>query len=277
MRKTGIPFIDEGTERLEALEKRSDETNGLVGKLFTIPVADGCAIYTVEEEKGKKVLVKWHDIHDAWTAPVFGQGGWFPKNIVEPLVKQQDGMRKLFEHHGNEQDKARAVRRKSIVAAVKDDLGAHADILDMAAWCWNRGHWGKKPDARIDRQEKVLGRTGAGDLAHALVDSKEFSVLNGLKDGITFVVLADALIDPAVYKNPPPDEVKVMNAVRAVFQDVLAVVPRVTVRRVESDSLTDTSFKIIMDAFNEIGTVWYDPKDGKIVKVSIAFGKDYRK
>lgn len=276
VKKTGIPFIDEGTERLEALEKRSDAAKGLVGKLFTVQVGDGYAYYTVEAEKGQKVLVKWHDIHDAWAARDFKQGGWFSRKSVENEVLAQDGMRKIFEDHGNRQDVARAERRASVLDAIGADLARNADVYDLASWCWQRGHWGKKSDMRIERNEKVLGRSGADALAHDLVDAKLFPAIKALKDGITFVVLADGLIDPAVYKNPPPDEVKVMNEVRRVFQDVLAVMPRVTVRRVESDSLTDTSFKIIMDAFNEIGTVWYDPKDGKVIKVSIAFGKDFR-
>lgn len=273
LRKTGIASIDQDSEKLAILEKRSKKAKGIVGKLIFFPAGDGNAIYSIEAEKGNQVLVKWHDIHDAWTTPLLGQGGWFARNQIEPHVVQQDKMASFWEEAGKRQRTNEAKRRDSVVAAVLSDLGQNPDLFALAHWCWERG--ARQPlfmkDKRIYHNRETMGNGPfANDLARAVVDSKKFPALKGLDD-IDFTMLADGFEDPMVFKKEPPAKEKILAKVREMFETRLGVVPpSLDVIREKSTRLQSTAFLIQVKG-KTVGGLHYDPKTGEPVEITVAF------
>lgn len=272
MRKTGIESIDKDTERLEALEQRSAKASGLVGKLFTLPHADGCAYYTVEEEKGRQVRVQWHDIHDAWQDNILGAGGWFSRKQIEPIIRQQEGMEKVFESARKSQDNENQKLEKSLHAAVVTDLGKNPDIYDLAHWVWERGNRGKVKDERI---YKPGGRAPwAIDVADALERLKVFPAIEKVKEEYAFIRFCEGFEDPLVYKNQAPPKEAVLAKIREAFLEAVGVTPEgLDLVRPTSKTLMDTSFTVVWKAGVKIGKLWYDPKDGSVVSIRIGFEK----
>jgi hypothetical protein len=84
--------------QLKAAQKLSDSVKGFEpGKLFALGVADGSAWYVVTKVKGKNATVEWRGFcMDRWTDRWLGWGGTFPCSQIKPLVKAEEGMRKLF-------------------------------------------------------------------------------------------------------------------------------------------------------------------------------------
>lgn len=274
LRKTGVASIDKDSERLEALEKRSKAAKGLVGKLLAIPHADGHAYYTVEEEKGAKVRLEWHDIHDAWQDNILGGGGWAARKQVEPIIRRDEGFAEAMEGAARRQESENEKLQKSVVSAVVKDIGLDADVYDLAHWAWDRGNRGmKKADARI---YKPGGRAPWADaIAHAIADSKLFPAVKALKDDYAFQGLADSFQDPRIYRNPAPAKESVLAKVREVFQEAVGVAPEgLDVVQTPSKYLTHTFLTIVSKSGIKVGSVCYDPKDGAVLNVQIGFQKD---
>jgi len=273
-KKTGIPAIDGFEAALKRLQERSHKAHGLVGKLFTIQVADGYAYYTVEEEKGAKVRIEHRDLLDGYAAPVFEGGGWFPRKQVEPIVRREEGMARVFESARRSQESEDEKLMKSVVAAVVNDLGLDVDVYDLAHWAWDRGGRGtKKADARIF---KPGGRALWADaLARAITGSRLFPAVKALQDDYAFTNLADSFQDPRVYRNPAPPKEAVLAKVREIFQEAVGVAPEgLDVVRKPSKYLTHTFLTIVGKGGVEIGSVCYEAKDGSVVNVRIGFQKD---
>lgn len=280
-RKTGIQSIDEDNAKLDQLVKRSDEAKGLVGKLFYLPHADGSAYYTVEAEKGQKVQIKNHAILDAWQDTVLGAGGWFPRKQIEPIIRRLEASVKMFENAAKKQ-KTESQKYADIVgAAALHDLGDAADVFDLASWAWKRSFRGSVKDARILKEGARA--PWANDIAAALIDSGSFKAIQALKDTIVFIMLADKVQDPIVYANAAPSNAVVLAKVREAFRMAVGTDPvALKVTRSESKYLDNTSLTILGHAmemglglgWNKIGSVTYDPQDGKILQVDIAFQVD---
>jgi len=68
-----------------------------VGKLLSVPVGDGCAFYVVTKVNKKTVDIEWRGFSpDRWVDFRFGDGGREKREIIEALVRREDGMRRLF-------------------------------------------------------------------------------------------------------------------------------------------------------------------------------------
>jgi len=277
MRKTGIASIDRDLERLKAIQERSDKAQGLVGKLLQIQKADGYAYYTVEEEKGAKVRVSWHDVLDAWQDDILGQGGWFARKLVEPLIRAQEGFRKIMDDHGRKSDREYAKRRESVVKAAVADLGRNADVYDLAYWVWSRADRSGKPDPRIYTSE--IAGTWANDLAHDLIESKQFPALLRLANDYDFTRLCESHEDPRIYRNPPPHKGQILAMVAQALVEQLGAAPdKLDLLRIETERLTSAVFAILAGpSLKTVGKVWYEPKDGRVIQVKFEFEKDFRK
>jgi hypothetical protein len=68
-----------------------------VGKLLSVPVGDGCAFYVVIKVNKKTVDIEWRGFSaDRWIDFRFGSGGREPRDVIEAMVRREDGMRRLF-------------------------------------------------------------------------------------------------------------------------------------------------------------------------------------
>lgn len=274
-KKTGIPAIDNDTEKLEKLQDRSEKAKGLVGKLFTLPHADSCAYYTVEEEKGQKVRIVNQPLYDAWQDGVLGAGGWVSRKQIEPIIRQQEGMAKIFENAAKEQKSDKQKYAEIVGAAAFHDLGDAADVYELASWAWKRSRRGVVKDDRLLRNGL---NPWANDIAAALIDSGRFSAIKALKDNIVFIMLSDKFQDPIVYANEPPSDAAMLTAVKEAFLRATGAAPSglYLVER-ESKYLDNTVFTIMNGQSDKVGSVTYDPKDGTILSVGIAFQVDKNK
>jgi hypothetical protein len=67
------------------------------GKMFRLPVGDGYAFYVVTKVNRKTVDIEWRGFSsDRWVDFRFGAGGREKREIIEALVRREDGMRRLF-------------------------------------------------------------------------------------------------------------------------------------------------------------------------------------
>jgi len=83
----------------KAAKERSDSLgDGLkTGKLFQVNVADGYAYYVVTRVNKKSVRVECRYFGgDSYCDQVLGAGDSFPKSAIEPLIRRQEGLKKLF-------------------------------------------------------------------------------------------------------------------------------------------------------------------------------------
>jgi hypothetical protein len=66
-------------------------------RMFSMPVADGCACYVVTKVNKKTCRIEWRNFGaDRYYDRVLGWGGTFDKSIIEQQVGYADGRRKLF-------------------------------------------------------------------------------------------------------------------------------------------------------------------------------------
>jgi len=87
-------------ERKKANEKSAKAT-GLVGKMFSVGVADGAAYYVVVKENKKSLKIEWRGFcPDRYTDAMMQWGGSFPKDRIEQLIRRQEGMAALFSKTG---------------------------------------------------------------------------------------------------------------------------------------------------------------------------------
>lgn len=271
-KKTGIPAIDEDSEKLDQLEARSAKAKGLVGKLFTLPHADSCAYYTVEEEKGQKVRVLNHPLYDAWQDGVLGAGGWVSRKQIEPIIRQQEGMAKIFENAAKQQKTEKEKYAEIVGSAAAADLGVAVNVYELASWAWKRSMRGTVKDDRI--LKPGARAPWANDIAAAMIDSGRFEAIKALKDKIVFIMLADKFQDPVVYSNLPPSDGDVIIKVREAFQVAVGgplSVSNFKVAKSDSKYLDNTVFTIMNAQGMKVGSVSYDPKDASIVGVNISF------
>jgi len=68
-----------------------------VGKMFTTPVGDGCAYYVVTKVNKKTVDIEWRGYSpDRWIDFRFGGGGREKRELIEQMVRREEGMGRLF-------------------------------------------------------------------------------------------------------------------------------------------------------------------------------------
>jgi len=66
-------------------------------RMFSMPVADGCACYVVTKVNKKTCKIEWRNFGaDEYTDRILGWGGSFPIDIIAQQVRRADGMRKIF-------------------------------------------------------------------------------------------------------------------------------------------------------------------------------------
>lgn len=271
-KKTGIPAIDNDNEKLEQLEARSAKATGLVGKLFSLPHADGAAIYTVEEEKGTKVRIVNQPLLDAWQDGVLGAGGWFPTKQIEPIIRRQEGLSKAFERAAVEQKVKLKNYAEIVGAAALADLDPKADVYELASWAWKRGCRNGYKDARIMKSGLM---PWASDIASAMADSNVFIALRPPQDKIVFIMLADKMQDPIIHRNAPPAKESFIEHVKEAFRTALGIAPEgLEVVRPESKYLDNTFLTIKNSKGDKVASVCYDAADGKILLVSVSFQID---
>ena len=70
----------------------------MAGRLLSIPMGDGYAVYEVTKVTPKTATVKWRPdaAMDDWQDQILGDGGTFPRDRIEPLVERQDRISSLF-------------------------------------------------------------------------------------------------------------------------------------------------------------------------------------
>lgn len=104
---TAIPSLEELQAEWKAQDEKFDKEwaashalpKGLVvGKLFRLPVGDGYAYYQIEKINKTTVRVKWRpDLDpDEWMDRVLGDGGSFPKKIIEPIIEGEEALYEIF-------------------------------------------------------------------------------------------------------------------------------------------------------------------------------------
>lgn len=71
-----------------------------VGKIFRTQVADGYALYKIVKINKATVRIEWVDDEylnaDQWHDQVLGNGGSFPKGVIEGIVCQIDALNRIF-------------------------------------------------------------------------------------------------------------------------------------------------------------------------------------
>jgi hypothetical protein len=134
-------------------------------------------------------------------------------------------------------------------------------------------------DKRIAHSRKVMGNGPfADDLAYDLHESGKFPVLEGLEKTQRFVMLADALEDPLLYKKAPPAKEEMLAKVQEGFLKRLGVAPSAEAMdlvRADSDDPASTTFDIKVNG-KTVGSVCYDVKDGSIVVMDIEFEHEFK-
>lgn len=90
-------YISDEANKAHAL---SCSLDGLkVGKLFSMPVADGKVWYVVTKVNKKTVKIEWRNFgYDMYFDRVFGIGGSFNKDLIEKLVNSEDALQRIFGH-----------------------------------------------------------------------------------------------------------------------------------------------------------------------------------
>jgi hypothetical protein len=86
-------------EQYKIAKARSDSlpAGAHVGKLFRVPAADGYAYYVVTKANKKTVHIEWRGFSlDRWVDYRFGAGGKEDKELIERLIKREEGLAKLF-------------------------------------------------------------------------------------------------------------------------------------------------------------------------------------
>ncbi len=72
----------------------------VVGKVFELCVADGKVLYQVTRLRARDCYVELFDGGpDNYQDAVLGEGGWFPRRAIEPLVLRHHRLTALFRQH----------------------------------------------------------------------------------------------------------------------------------------------------------------------------------
>ena len=80
-------------ERCKAEDHSLSQKKINTGSFFTVPVADCVAYYIVTRVKKRKVKIEWRGfIGDTHKSQIFGSGGTFDIDVIEPLVSQHAGI-----------------------------------------------------------------------------------------------------------------------------------------------------------------------------------------
>lgn len=88
-------YVADARDAAEALSKTIKGCKP--GKLFFMPVADGCAFYVVTKVTKTRCTVAWRGFQgDRWVDRILGAGGTFPLGIIAPLIGREEAMQKLF-------------------------------------------------------------------------------------------------------------------------------------------------------------------------------------
>jgi hypothetical protein len=78
-------FVESEFEKSQNI---SDKAKTLVGKMFTMPVGDGCAYYVVVGETPRTAIVEWRGFcPDRWVDRTYGYKGSFPKKMIAQETK----------------------------------------------------------------------------------------------------------------------------------------------------------------------------------------------
>lgn len=81
--------------------KKSDSEDGLLGKIYTEPFADGSAIYMVTQISGSNVRLQHLAIGDAWSVPHLGADGWAPLQLVQSDIDRRKTWNALVQGQPN--------------------------------------------------------------------------------------------------------------------------------------------------------------------------------
>jgi len=96
---TGTEYDRYINDALKEHRRKSDEAGeGLVkDKMFTVPVADGCAYYVVTKVNKKTCNIEWRGFClDQWHDGTLGWGGSFPIHCIEHHCNWVDARKKMF-------------------------------------------------------------------------------------------------------------------------------------------------------------------------------------
>ena len=80
------------------IKKSKEAGEGMVkNKLFSIPIADGCAWYVITKVKKKTVDIEWRGFClDQWYDPTLNYGGSFPHNCIQQHAEWADVRERNF-------------------------------------------------------------------------------------------------------------------------------------------------------------------------------------
>ncbi len=96
--------IDEEIKQKDALFKKlveeadnAKKSGSLIGRYFSIGVADGNAIYRVKVVRGNYVYIEYMPISlDEYTLPIIEHGMWVPIDRVKAYVERTEKLREIF-------------------------------------------------------------------------------------------------------------------------------------------------------------------------------------
>ena len=97
---TGTEYDRYINDALKEHRRKSDEAGeGLVkDKMFTVPVADGCAYYVVTKVNKKTCQVEWRGFSlDRYSDHHFGMGGKYPIADIARYVRRIGAFRRIIE------------------------------------------------------------------------------------------------------------------------------------------------------------------------------------
>ena len=85
-------------EAYKKAKKKSDSVKGITaGKMFSVGVADGQAVYVITKVNKKSVHIEWRSFGggDNYVDRTLGYGGSFPKHCIEPHVGWEEALDKI--------------------------------------------------------------------------------------------------------------------------------------------------------------------------------------
>ncbi len=96
--------IDEEIRRKDALFKKlveeaekAKESGDLIGRYFSVGVADGNAFYRVKAVQGNYAYIEYVPISlDEYTLPIIEHGMWVPIDRVKAYVERTEKLRDIF-------------------------------------------------------------------------------------------------------------------------------------------------------------------------------------
>ena len=89
--------MDRNWVDLQYQDSQAKKAGTNLGRFFTIPVADGKAVYIIVRESKKSFTIKLATgIGDGYQAPYLGAGRAVERNFVFDQLRSKDGLARLF-------------------------------------------------------------------------------------------------------------------------------------------------------------------------------------